>query len=403
MEEILKSTVGSKGRSGTDPVLVVDLHTRTCDTARAFANLRSSWPIKTFYWGLTDTGRADAVPEEAWAMEHMSLWMTNEFMAGNLSIPGSELPEQAVDAEAHGLEKPPLTICTWADAEVRGQPPSIVVPESVVNAWSTHEKYGEEFKKFTAECSHLKGQVGRATRGIKRRSSDTVPMDVKRMKNELHIAGARALEAADPVPAVQPLVKDIALSIDGLFVRCLPGPEIEIVSHKDEDHVFPAGFVLLGFHGAGSWRQGKTPEDQAARENEIPFVLQDANSSVILDGGLSVLGDVVETQLAKDPMATIKYFKMIPEPRDGWPGWFKLEQRHHLFWKMANYSVSEEKAIKPMSAGSLLPVATYMTEHTEVVWQVRWTSHGLTPSVPCVIVKHNLQVAKKSTVKLAKA
>ena len=238
----------------------------------------------------------------------------------------------------------------------------------------------------------------------RRRNSETVPQDVKRAKHELHIPGAKGLESApaDANPAVQPLAKDIPLSVDGLFVRFLPGPEIEILNHKDEDHVFPVGFVLLGFHGAGTWRQGKTPEDQVARENEVPFLLQDANSSVIIDGSWSVLGDAVEAQLAKDPTDTVKYFKMVPEPRDSSPGWFKLTQRHHLFWKMSNFAAAEDKPTKATSAGSLLPANAYSTEHTEIVWQVRWTSHGLTPTTPVVMVKHNMKIPKKNSISLVK-
>ena len=120
---------------------------------------------------MTDTGRSDGISEEAWAQEHMRLWMTNEFMCGNLSIPGSELPEEPSAASRTTiLEKPPLTICTWAESDAQGQPPSLVVPEPVVKAWTGHEKYGAEFQKFMSECPNLKSNISSAAaaRGLKR-------------------------------------------------------------------------------------------------------------------------------------------------------------------------------------------------------------------------------------------
>ena len=36
--------------------------------------------------------------------------------------------------------------------------------------------------------------------------------------------------------------------------------------------------------------------------------------------------------------ATIKYFKMIAAPRDGYPGFFDLATRHHLYWSPGKYS-----------------------------------------------------------------
>ena len=122
-------------------------------------------------------------------------------------------------------------------------------------------------------------------------------------------------------------------------------PEVEILNRRDTDFVFAAGFVVLGYHGSGTWRQGKLAGEQSPAENEIAYVLRDANTSVLVDGAARVLLEVIEATLRDDPNTKIKYFKMVPEPRDNVPGWFVLEQKHHLFWKSGSYKEVEGKPI----------------------------------------------------------
>ena len=92
--EVLKAVVGSKGADVHQAVLVVDLHSRTCDVMRAFLQVSNSWSMPAYYWGLTDTARNDGLNEADWARYHMVQWMANESMLGNLSIQGVPLPPE---------------------------------------------------------------------------------------------------------------------------------------------------------------------------------------------------------------------------------------------------------------------------------------------------------------------
>ena len=139
--------------------------------------------------------------------------------------------------------------------------------------------------------------------------------------------------------------------------------------------------MLFGFFGVGSWRHGKTPPDMVEKEGEIAYELKDANSTVINDGAMVTVGELLEKKLADNPNAVFKYFKIQPEPRDGCPGWFSLGVRNHIYWKINNYTTTD-KEVKPKFAASLLPPHTFRTEHTDLLWQLRWTTSGFTPVAP---------------------
>ena len=63
-------------------------------------------------------------------------------------------------------------------------------------------------------------------------------------------------------------------------------------------------------------------------------------------------------------------------------------------------SCPKDKDVKYAHAASCLPASAWCTDHTMMVWGVRWGQGGLQPTVPIVTARHRVVIPKESFIDL---
>ena len=114
-------------------ILIVDLSAHTLEMAKAAYEIRSSAAIGTpvFYLGF-----AESEGELEWQKFHLSSWLAERFLNGNLKLPpgmtplgDAELPSELVSALPN---KPELSTLTWSQKKVDGLP-TLKTPDKVLS------------------------------------------------------------------------------------------------------------------------------------------------------------------------------------------------------------------------------------------------------------------------------
>ena len=99
---------------------------------------------------------------------------------------------------------------------------------------------------------------------------------------------------------------------------------------------------------------------------------------MIMHGGIyNTVGEVVNAVREAQPeKGVVQYHKLVAKPRDGYPGFFELQTRYHIFWRACDYAAvkTDEPGVivKKEHAASTLPFVQWQTDCTEIVWHCNW-------------------------------
>ena len=92
---------------------------------------------------------------------------------------------------------------------------------------------------------------------------------------------------------------------------------------------------------------------QVSHQGELKYQLKDANAHVMEGLLVKNLHDMIELRMKENPNSGhVKYHTKMPEPREGFVGWFTLTLRHTLYWKSNPLKVEDDK-IKSSQAATL--------------------------------------------------
>ena len=345
-----------------------------------------------------------AVDEKEFFEEHMGDILKTQLLIDKLTLPNGKM-ECAAEMREEEVPVPALTRLQW-DGHAGG---GVKCHEEATKRWQEHSVYGEAFQNLTARLENVK--LAQSTKGgkdpitgVKRQlpEEEKTPVGVKRMKQETETT---ARDNASQLPSSPPLIQiNITPQVD---LVVFAGPQIFLVHTKQEgeEEQFPAGKEMLGFSGTGLWWQkAGAKKDEEVMEKDIRFVLEDSNSMVTLQQVYNTVGDVVNVVREADPTkGIVQYHKLEAEPREGYPGFFKLTPKYSIFWRMPDYKATEGeegKTVKRAHGASILPVCAWNTSHTELVWHTRWGRSGLQPMRPCIVFSEKITMAPGKVLEL---
>jgi len=127
---------------------------------------------------------------------------------------------------------------------------------------------------------------------------------------------------------------------------------------------------------------------------------------MIMHAGIyNTAGEVVNVVREAHPdKGVVQYHKLVAKPRDGYPGFFELQPRCHIFWRAGDYTAvkNDESGVivKKEHAASTLPFVQWQTDCTEIVWHCKWGTRGLQPMQPSIVLSKSLQLAPSQTIQL---
>ena len=110
-----------------------------------------------------------------------------------------------------------------------------------------------------------------------------------------------------------------------LLVRMQPGHCIYLQNSDTEESTIKAGTLIAGFgkvHSLSPARKNKGKKNKDVEDDtedkrevkEVPYRLEDSNTTVMLNSQLATVGSALQQQQATDPKAKIAYFEMVPAP-----------------------------------------------------------------------------------------
>ena len=168
-------------------------------------------------------------------------------------------------------------------------------------------------------------------------------------------------------------------------------------------------FVQTGFVVAswlkGKWRHHKSATDDVDKD-DVEFKLADSNDSIFMGSKLTTVAEVMDERRLTNPAAktSILYHKLKEDPSDDQPNHQLVAQVHRMVWKAdAGVKVevgAENTVLDYKHVAASIPVATWNGKYTSIVWAMKWTSAGLCPVRPQVMLTKDLQVAANQAVKL---
>ena len=110
------------------------------------------------------------------------------------------------------------------------------------------------------------------------------------------------------------------------------------------------------------------------------------NCSIILH----VCALAAEAIRDRDPAKGIVHSHIMHgDPQPGCPGFFKLDAKYNIYWRMNDLKKdqSDIHAVKKEHAASTVPLTTWDTKLTHLVWHMRWGRSGLQPVRPTIVFK----------------
>ena len=115
-------------------------------------------------------------------------------------------------------------------------------------------------------------------------------------------------------------------------------------------------------------------------------------------GIYNTVGEVVNAVREAQPeKGVVQYHNLVAKPRDGYPGFFELQTRYHIFWRAGDYAAVKTAEpgviVKKEHAASMIPFVQWQTDCTEIVWHCKWGARGLQPVQLSVVFSKSLQLA----------
>lgn len=223
---------------------------------------------------------------------------------------------------------------------------------------------------------------------------------------------AETRQAIEPDSVPSPLVHMITLAQfhgNSSFLVIAPGQRIFIHNKGPQEVSIAEGCMLVGFY-RGKWWQRKEQEPTA---EDVLFHVRDGDDKVVCNNAFKPIKEVVAQKRKQSPVeAAVSYHNLKDAPRPNDPGFFTLDLKHHMYFKVSDLpvQVKEEqgvpsaavaKVIQQSHAASALPVACWETAISTVAWVVKWVpGKGLQPVRPIVVATQAVKVPANKAIEL---
>ena len=129
----------------------------------------------------------------------------------------------------------------------------------------------------------------------------------------------------------------------------------------------------------------------------MSFILTGFKDLVVLHNEVVTVGTVIEGQRKEDPTrAQVCYHDLQDAVVDGCLGAFTLKMRHEVAFRcVGKPSGSDDDSsvtlLQSLIAGAV-PVHSWNTEVTTIVWVVKWSKKGLMPVAPRVMLTQEAEI-----------
>ena len=179
------------------------------------------------------------------------------------------------------------------------------------------------------------------------------------------------------------------------------GNRVRIANATDSEKAFEKNEFLCGFY-KGQWcKEGQ--DQHFDPTTDIKFEIQDADSEIVLPGQplvVSRLGTEMDRRCETKPNSKICYHSMTEAPRADQPSYFTATTTSTVFWSAQSQMIKNEKIANPNHAAGLVPLQTWDSNATKIVFLSKWSHRGLMPVRPYVFVRENIILAPGTCVQL---
>ena len=152
------------------------------------------------------------------------------------------------------------------------------------------------------------------------------------------------------------------------------------------------GTILAGF-GRGKWI---VKEDGYNEETDILYSLSGYEEKVLHGTDLLELLDVVNEKRTTNPDCRVAYHDMTPiPPSDSLPlGAFKLDVTKEIaFRPLTDVEGPAAKGHLQTRLASTIPVNAWDGNYSKLIWTLKWSTNGLTPVRPQIVLTKNVTLA----------
>jgi len=181
-----------------------------------------------------------------------------------------------------------------------------------------------------------------------------------------------------------------------LTLKIRVGNKVAVVNNGALPVKVMPGNLVCAF-GKGKFVAKASPET-VNPDKEILYDLVDHKSHVMFGSTMAEVGEILKQKQNTLPTANITYHNLVYTEGAN----FKLNRSHHVCFVPNDVTPAQHAAEAEegdgadpgesgsvssfqASAGAMLPVKTWGTPHTKVIWAVNWKAKGLMPIRPQVV------------------
>ena len=113
------------------------------------------------------------------------------------------------------------------------------------------------------------------------------------------------------------------------------------------------------------------------------FDLKSSDDLVVFNGVVQPVGHAYLEKFKNDPGAKLAYHTVKDMSADT-PGSFAITQTHQIAFVVSDTSSEGSKTCPATTFAIHAPLEQWNTKVSALLWQVKWTSKGLTPIKPAV-------------------
>ena len=341
------------------------------------------------------------------------------FEAGKLKIPGHPPPSPAPpDLLEAAPVKPQLTSMVWTSTQGQSGMERAIIPERIVNKWSHHELYGDDFSNLVKSIMDEFPEPSGVNAMPKKRKRDedpgtpvaednqqpddpdgSLPPKVPKLDQEFASKMVPTESITDSVLAHAPMGNVKAGKAETtVFV----GHKCAIQNIGDKAVALNKGLLIAGFGGKGKWKPC-TETVTADPDSEIVYELTGMDHEVLFNGATATISKLVEVKRQADPLkAKVCYYDMHDTPEAGRPGGFALVQKSKILYSIQRAGDGERepdqtvKGVQSQMAG-IIPVRLWRTKLSDITWIMKWNVNGLCPVRPVVVLTRDVEIPPQHT------
>ena len=374
--------------SGAKTFLVTDLALGVAYSLQAFLDIRKNSNLRMHFCGICD----DMV-EYDWVFTHVVKQLAHDIAQGTVKPLSGHTVTTVVptDLLEEAPAKPQLNVLVLGgkDKDV------LQLPTSLIRKYAQDSRFRAEFEtmmdKHHSEFGAAMSDVPDTAELDKDAENKDQPVQKSPLKKPRVGPAPVKTDKVPPTSIVEasqivgqkiwecPManIKDVE---DKLKISIRIGNKVCIYNLSGQEVKLPAGTVVASF-GKGGFKLLR--KDQETEDAMVAYSLKDDEDMVIFNGTLTKLGTVVEEKRKTEPNCSICYFSMENRVSEANPGGFSLQANHRVVFYL---KTDESIAVNQNNMASKLPATTWDSEVTKIVWAVRWTTKGLMPVCPRVVL-----------------